>query len=120
MRAGLNPAVFTGQPLRGRLSDPPHTLFTVAHADPDLARQRFGDVLALYDLRAGDANSLVAAATDLIADETAGDEVIALASKVLTPHTSPFEMDDLVAGAREELQMARLGPDQTTIRAAQA
>ena len=42
------------------------------------------------------------------------------ASKVVTPLTSPFELDDLVAGARDELQMTRLDQEQTTIRAAQA
>jgi hypothetical protein len=92
----------------------------VLNAYPDSARQHFGDVRALYDLRAGDARSLVAAATDLLTEDRAGDEVIALASKVVLPLTSPFEMDDLVAGAREELQMARLDPEQTAIRAAQA
>jgi hypothetical protein len=74
----------------------------------------------LYDLRAGDSKSLVAAATDLLAEDTVGDEVIALASKIVTPLTSPFEMDALVADAREELRMARLGPDLTAIRAVQA
>jgi hypothetical protein len=92
----------------------------VSNADADSARQRFGDVLALYDLRAGDARPLVVAATDLLADDMVGDEVIALASKVVTPLTSPFEMDELVAGAREALLMARLDPEQAAIRAAQA
>ncbi len=62
----------------------------------------------------------MAAATDLLVEDTAGDEVIALASKVVTPLTSPFEMDDLIVAARGELQMARLDPEETAIRAAQA
>jgi hypothetical protein len=92
----------------------------VPNPDPASARQRFGDVLALYDLRAKDSRSLVAAATDLLVADTDGDEVTALASKVVTPLTSPSEMDDLVSAAREELHMARLDPERTAIRAAQA
>ena len=89
-------------------------------ADPNSARRRFADALALYDLRAVDSKALVAAATDLLTEDTVGDEVIALASKIVTPLTSPFEMDALVTEARGELRMARLDPDQTAIRAAQA
>src|SRR4051794_17950938 len=99
--------------MSGRLIDPANTLRAVSNPDSDSARQCFGDVLALYDLRAGDSRPLVAAATDLLAEDTVGDAVIALASKVVTPLTSPFEMDDLIAGAREELQMAQLDPEQT-------
>jgi hypothetical protein len=101
-------------------ADSGHTLRHVTNVDPDSARQRFGDVLALYDFRAGDAKSLVAAATDLLVEDTDGEGVVALASKVVTPLTSPFEMDDLVTEARDELRMSRLDPDQTAIRAAQA
>ncbi len=106
--------------MSGRPTISPRTLRRVTHLDPAPSRQRFGDVLALYDLRARDAKSLVAAATDLLAEGSDGDGVIALASKVVTPLTSPFEMDDLVAAARDDLRMARLDPEQTAIRATQA
>ena len=76
-------------------------------------------MLALYDLRALDSNSMVSAATDLLAHGMDGDRLIALASKVVTPLTSPFEMDALIGAAREELSMGQLDPEATAIRAAQ-
>lgn len=91
----------------------------MSNANAGSARQRFGDVLALYDLRAGDSKSLVSAATDLLANGVDGDGVVALASKVVTPLTSPFEMDALVAVAREELSMSQLDHERTAIRATQ-
>jgi hypothetical protein len=93
----------------------------VTTADPSHSlRQRFGDALALYDLRAVDSKPLVVAATDLLTEETGGERLVALASKVVIPLTSPFEMDELVATAREEQHMPRLDREQTVIRAAQS
>ena len=42
-------------------------LLLVSNATAGSVRQRFGDVLALYDLRALDSRSMVSAATDLLA-----------------------------------------------------
>ncbi|MDF2146856.1 hypothetical protein [Knoellia sp. p5-6-4] len=86
----------------------------------EAARRRFGDDLALYDLRALDSKSLVHAATDLLVSGVEGPAVVALASAVVTPVTSPFEMDALVLEAREELGMSQLDQDQTAIRASQS
>ncbi|MEW1953625.1 hypothetical protein [Terrabacter sp. NPDC080008] len=83
-------------------------------------RQRFGDELALYDIRATDAKSVVAAATELVATGLEGEGLVDLASKVVTPLTSPFEMDALVAVAREELGMKQLSFEEATVRATQA
>lgn len=83
------------------------------------ARRRFGDDLALYDLRALDSKSMVSDATDLLVSGVDGPAVVALASAVVTPVTSPFEMDALVFEAREELGMSQLDHEGTAIRAAQ-
>jgi len=83
------------------------------------ARRRFGDDLALYDLRALDSKSMVSAATDLLMSGVEGPAVVALASAVVTPVTSPFEMDALVLEAREELGMSQLDDELTAIRASQ-
>jgi hypothetical protein len=92
----------------------------MSNVNPMSARRRFGDELALSDLRAVDSRSLVSAATDLLILGVGGDGLIALASKVVTPLTSPFEMDALVIEARDELAMGQLDPEATAIRAAQA
>lgn len=95
------------------------TLLLVSNATAGSARQRFGDVLALYDLRDVDSKSVVSAATDLLAHGIDGDGLVALASMVVTPLTSPCEMDALLGAAREELSMGQLDPEETAIRAAQ-
>jgi hypothetical protein len=92
----------------------------MSNVNPMSARRRFGDELALSDLRAADSRSLVSAATDLLTLGVGGAGLIALASKVVTPLTSPFEMDALVIEARDELAMGQLDPEATAIRAAQA
>jgi hypothetical protein len=62
---------------------------------------------------------MVSAATNLLVSGLEGPAVVALASAVVTPLTSPFEMDALVLAAREELDMSQLDPELTAIRAAQ-
>jgi len=62
---------------------------------------------------------MVSAATDLLVSGMDGPAVVALASAVVTPVTSPFEMDALVLEAREELGMAQLDDELTAIRASQ-
>jgi hypothetical protein len=82
------------------------------------ARRAFGDLLAMYDLRSTDGRDLVAAAAELLVAGIEGPAVIDLASEVVTPLTSPFEIDALVSSARDELGMPTLDPDGTAGRAA--
>jgi hypothetical protein len=82
------------------------------------ARRAFGDLLAMYDLRSADGRDLVAAATELLVADIDGPAVIELASEVVTPLTSPFEIDALVSSARDELGMPALDPKGTGGRAA--
>ncbi len=58
--------------------------------------------------------------SELLALGVDGEAIVALASKVVTPLTSPFETDDLVADAREELRMSPLDEGPTTVRLTQA
>lgn len=81
---------------------------------------RAASASALYDLRDVDGRDLVEAAIELIVNGVAGDAVMALASKVVTPRTSPFEMDELVQDARDELSMPKLDSAGTALRACQA
>lgn len=74
----------------------------------------------MYDRRERDARDLVAASSELLSRGVDGDAVVALASKVVTPLTSPFETDDLVAAAREQLGMAPLAENAATVRRTQA
>lgn len=74
----------------------------------------------MYDRRDRDARDLVAASSELLALGVDGDAIVALASKVVTPLTSPFETDDLVAEAREQLRMSTLDEGATTVRLTQA
>jgi hypothetical protein len=80
----------------------------------------FGDVLARRDLGSADSREVVNAAAGLLATDIHGPAVTELASLVITPLTSGFEVDALVASAREELGMPVLDPDRAAIRAAQA
>lgn len=84
------------------------------------ARRVFGDVLARCDLSSADGREVVAAAAELLAADVHGPAVTELACLVITPLTSAFEVDALVASAREELGMPVLDADRTAIRAAQA
>lgn len=86
----------------------------------DDARRAFGDVLAMYDLRSIDGRRVVAAASGLLVADLDGPAATDLASMVVTPLTSPFQIDALVALARDELGMPVLDGDRTAIRAAQA
>lgn len=74
----------------------------------------------MYDRRDRDARDLVAASSELLALGIDGEAIVALASRVVTPLTSPFETDDLVADAREQLQMSALDEGATTVRLTQA
>lgn len=82
------------------------------------ARRAFGDLLGRYDLRSADGRTLVSAAAELLVAGIDGPAVIELASEVVAPLTSPFEMDALVGSAREELGMPMLDSDGTSVRAA--
>lgn len=86
----------------------------------DDARRAFGDVLAMYDLRSVDGRRVVAAASGLLVADLDGPAATDLASMVVTPLTSPFQIDALVASARDELGMPVLDGERTAIRAAQA
>lgn len=92
---------------------------TLTTVDSITARTWFGDALVMYDRRARDARDLVAASSQLLALGVDGDAVVALASKVVTPLTSAFETDDLVADAREQLQMPTLDEGAATVRLTQ-
>jgi len=81
------------------------------------ARRAFGDLLAMYDLRSADGRELVSAAAHLLVAGIDGPAVIELASEVVTPLTSPFEIDALVGSARDELGMPKLDVDGTAGRA---
>jgi hypothetical protein len=74
----------------------------------------------MYDLRCVDGRTVVDAASGLLAADVDGPAAMDLASMVVTPLTSPFELDALVALARDELGMPVLDGDRTAIRAAQA
>jgi hypothetical protein len=93
---------------------------TLAGVDATAARLWFGDALVMYDRRDRDARDLVAASSELLAVGVDGGAMVALASKVVTPLTSPFETDDLVADAREEVRMPPLDEGGTTVRLTQA
>ena len=82
------------------------------------ARRAFGDLLAMYDLRSADGGDLVTEAAELLVAGIEGPAVIDLASEVVTPLTSPFEIDALVRSARDELGMPALDSDGTAGRAA--
>lgn len=69
---------------------------------------RFGDALALFDQRVVDGRGMVAAATELLAHGVDPEPVVALASELVTPLTSAFRTDELVASARAEMNMPRL------------
>ena len=84
------------------------------------ARCVFADALALYDIRNLDAKQLVSAATQLLVDGIENDAVVALACQTVTSATSPFELDELVVRAREELGMTVLDHDARLLRVAQA
>jgi hypothetical protein len=86
---------------------------------PVVVRQAFGDLLAMYDLRSVEGRQLVYAAAELLAADIDGPAVTELASMVVTPLTSPFEIDARVASARDELGMPTLDRDSTMMRAAQ-
>ena len=83
-------------------------------------RRLFGDVLARCDLGSADGREVVDAAAELLSADIHGPAVTELASLVITPLTSGFEVDALVASAREELGMPVLDSDRAAIRAAQA
>lgn len=72
------------------------------------ARRAFGDMRAMYDLRSADGRELVTAAAELLVAGIAGPSVVELASEVVTPLTSPFEIDALIGSARDELGMPTL------------
>lgn len=93
---------------------------TLTGVDAIAARVWFGDALVMYDRRDRDARDLVAASSELLALGIDGEAIVALASKVVTPLTSPFETDDLVADAREQLRMSPLDERGTTVRLTQA
>jgi hypothetical protein len=88
--------------------------------DTTEVRLRFGDALALYDWKGSDARDLVAASTNLLVLGMNDDELVALASKVVTPLTSPFEMDELIADARDRLNMPTLDESAAAVRVTQA
>jgi hypothetical protein len=74
----------------------------------------------MYDLRSVDGRPIIDAAAELLAAGIGGPAVVELASILVTPLTSPFEVDARVASAREELAMPPLSPDALATRAAQA
>ncbi len=89
---------------------------TLADVDATAARRWFGDALVAYDWRDRDARDLVAASAEMLALGVDGEALVALASKVVTPLTSPFEMDALIADARAEMRMRRLDDSAATVR----
>ena len=70
----------------------------------------FGDVLARRDLGSADGREVVDAAAELLASDIHGPSVTELASLVVTPLTSGFEVDALVAAAPRRSWHARPGP----------
>lgn len=87
--------------------------------DQGEARRAFGDVLAMYDLRSVDGRQIIDVAAELLAAGIDGPAVVELASMPMTPLTSPFEVDALVASARGELGMPPLSQEAVATRAAQ-
>jgi hypothetical protein len=93
---------------------------TLAAVDAIEARRWFGDALVSYDWRDRDARDLVAASAEMLVLGVDGEALVALASKLVTPLTSPFEMDALIADARAEMRMPRPDDRAATVRVTQA
>lgn len=81
--------------------------------------ERFGDLLALYDLGAGSWDELVAGAADMVAQGNEAPGMVALASQPARGPRNVFELAALVAAARDEVGMGRLDDVATSIRATQ-
>ena len=82
-------------------------------------RTRFGDVLALRDLGELVVPELIAIAADLVAEGVSDPAVVELASLPADGAGAPFEIDAVVAAAREALGLARLSEENTRVRATQ-
>lgn len=81
--------------------------------------EQFGDVLALDDLGEDAGDALVAAAAEVVAQEIAAPGMVELASQSARGPRNVFELDALVATARDQIGMGRLDDSATALRATQ-
>jgi len=85
-----------------------------------LARQKFADVLALYDFGSVDGDGLVQAAAGLIDTGFETDNVLVLAGLTTNKTWNSFLVEEALALVRDELGLPVLDGDAGEIRVAQA
>lgn len=84
------------------------------------AMAQFRDALAVFDLRPGDQQSLITAATACLAAGIDGPAMLALAAVPVRPPMNPLEFDELLSAVRAEHRLPLLDVDARQLRAAQA